>query len=892
MSKTKDVPVDNINPNQQKKSLEKLKKLLDKNRLDSNSSSIITHVTLSPTFPGKYSFDKEQRKKLHKAIKEANKYKVNLSVAEKPKDYAPILVDVDLELPKEGTNLNERLYDDDFTMKTIDLYRNAIKMYLDVNESQLHACVLEKDSATDKGLTLRDGIHLVFPYICAHYKVRHLIRDKVVSEAKKLELFNKYTKNPEEIFDKSIISSNFWIMYGNSKPQCKPYKISSLIAHDDSELPISELLKEDQDENDLVDIFSLQNKNWKESNATPLTSSYSFEDIEYECDNRGIDNTTSITVDTIIPISREDEFRKAKFLVSLLSDERAENYNDWIRVGWALHNTDACLFPIWLEFSKRCPSKFDEKECDRLWKGMKKGLTIRSLQSWAKEDNPHKYAEYMKQEFDELLKKSLMGDTFSVANALYQKYCDRFVCASIKHNSWFEFRGHRWHRNDGGYSLWNLISNEFANDYMKVSSDYNLKAIEATGLEREDLQKKASNFQRIVSKLLNVGFKKNIIEECRYLFHDEEFEDKLDENYDLLGCENGVYDFAKGEFRAGRPDDYITLTTGNSYYPWNPKNPYSSQITNFFEQILPNANVRNYFVQALCSCLTGHNREEKLYIPTGGGSNGKSLTFEMVNLALGEYYISCPVTIMTRKRGASSQASPELARIKGKRIGVLQEPDNSETMNVGLMKELTGNDAFMARGLFEEPKEIKPQIKFFLTCNDQPIIPSRDGGTWRRLRVILFGSKFVDKPEGVNEFKIDTKLKEKIKEWGQCFLAYLVHVYNTMYKKGNYLKEPDEVLYSTNAYKMDNDHLLEYFNTKLEQLEDEPKAIISKRNVYSDFKSWFKEYHEGNKLPRSEQLYRFLDDILGKSTREGWKNVRFRIEEGYDDEDTKNDLDI
>ena len=156
-------------------------------------------------------------------------------------------------------------------------------------------------------------------------------------------------------------------------------------------------------------------------------------------------------------------------------------------------------------------------------------------------------------------------------------------------------------------------------------------------------------------------------------------------------------------------------------------------------------------------------------------------------------------------------------------------------MNVGLMKELTGNDAFMARGLFEEPKEIKPQIKFFLTCNDLPIIPSRDGGTWRRLRVVQFKSKFVDSPENPNEFKIDTRLKEKINEWGPMFLSYLVYIYNTMYKKSNYLVEPEEVLYSTNAYKMDNDHFLEYFNTKLEQVED-PKAIISKRSVYSDFK--------------------------------------------------------
>ena len=156
-----------------------------------------------------------------------------------------------------------------------------------------------------------------------------------------------------------------------------------------------------------------------------------------------------------------------------------------------------------------------------------------------------------------------------------------------------------------------------------------------------------------------------------------------------------------------------------------------------------------------------------------------------------------------------------------------------------------------------------------------------------------WGLKFVDQPSGVNEFKIDTKLKEKIKEWGSTFLSYLIFNYNTLYKKKNYLEEPDEVLYSTNAYKMDNDHFLEYFNLRLEQVDDE-KAIINKRSVYSDFKCWYKEYHEGgNKLPRSEQLYRFLDEVLGKSTRNGWKNVIFRTEEGEDDDDEeKNDLDI
>ena len=59
-----------INPNKLKKCRSKLEKLLDKNRLSSssNSTSAVTHVTLDPSFPGKYSFDKTARKKLNMLV--------------------------------------------------------------------------------------------------------------------------------------------------------------------------------------------------------------------------------------------------------------------------------------------------------------------------------------------------------------------------------------------------------------------------------------------------------------------------------------------------------------------------------------------------------------------------------------------------------------------------------------------------------------------------------------------------------------------------------------------------------------------------------------------------------------------------------------------------------
>jgi phage/plasmid-associated DNA primase len=241
---------------------------------------------------------------------------------------------------------------------------------------------------------------------------------------------------------------------------------------------------------------------------------------------------------------------------------------------------------------------------------------------------------------------------------------------------------------------------------------------------------------------MNISFKEKIMREAIILFFDPDFEKKLDENYDLIGFNNGVYDLANNEFREGRADDYISKSTNIDYYPYNEKNPYATKMHKFFEEILPNENVRKYLLLSLATCVSGHNKEEKLRIATGSGSNGKSLLFSLVQLALGDYYISCPITIITRKRNSSNSASPELLRIKGARCGCFQETDDGEKLNVGIAKEITGNDSFMVRGLFADPIEIKPQIKFFLASSRTPaskLVMAAAFLRYAKARIISFG---------------------------------------------------------------------------------------------------------------------------------------------------------
>jgi phage/plasmid-associated DNA primase len=232
----------------------------------------------------------------------------------------------------------------------------------------------------------------------------------------------------------------------------------------------------------------------------------------------------------------------------------------------------------------------------------------------------------------------------------------------------------------------------------------------------------------------------------------------------------------------------------------------------------------------------------------------------------GDYFMSVPVTLLTRKRGATESASPMLAQLKGKRLGVLQEPEEGEKLSVGLMKELTGNDEITARPLFSDPVTFKPQIKFTIPCNNLPEVPARDKGTWRRLRVIDHTMEFVDKPDPKipTQKKIDRSLKDRLESFAPQFMSFLIDRYMTVYKKTG-LKVPDSVSFATNMYNQDNNCLKQFCESRLE-VTGKKTDRISKKTLWEEFKLYHKEEHDGNKRPPQKELYSYLETAYGKAT--------------------------
>ena len=217
---------------------------------------------------------------------------------------------------------------------------------------------------------------------------------------------------------------------------------------------------------------------------------------------------------------------------------------------------------------------------------------------------------------------------------------------------------------------------------------------------------------------------------------------------------------------------------------------------------------------------------------------------------MGDYACNLPIALLTQKRKASGAASPEMAITRGKRLAVMQEPDVNETLNIGQMKEITGNDKITARGLYKEPFEFTPQFKLVCMCNDLPNIPSNDDGTWRRLEVVDFIARFVDDEKDIDEEKNrhlkDKSIKNKIPMWVIPFYAILLPYWRDYDANG--INIPDEVKSKTNEYRNNNDLVGQWIDQNCEESDNivstdgiTEQAPTEFDTLYDDFKEWVEE---------------------------------------------------
>lgn len=210
-------------------------------------------------------------------------------------------------------------------------------------------------------------------------------------------------------------------------------------------------------------------------------------------------------------------------------------------------------------------------------------------------------------------------------------------------------------------------------------------------------------------------------------------EQQMNENINLIGFENGVYDLDTMTFRDKKKEDNITLSTGYDYieYKNNKDEEFERKekiLEKYFTSIQPNINGKNNLKMYLASLLYGNNEEKvKCMVFSGDGRNGKTTLLNLVKKVLGDYYLKINSSLISRMH--ETKLSPELLNVKGKRC--LEIENVIEEVN---LKKIS------VRNLYEKEIEFKPQFKLVTECENYNLNGNNN------VSVLNFPNKFMNSP--------------------------------------------------------------------------------------------------------------------------------------------------
>lgn len=844
----------------------------------------------------------------------------------------PLVIDFDFHY---DSKITERQHDKDDVLNIICLILDKLKNIFDFssNDSNINIYVFErtKPYLCEKRRCTKDGIHLLFGMKVDTLQ-QTILRDYFINDADSVLSDLPLTNSYSEVYDSGITNGTTgWQLYGNRKPGKESYKLSYYykVEYSKNDFVCDLIDGNSFDLQNNYKLLSVQYKNNPKFEMTPefqetynsrksSSSKKSFKTMKIRESEQIREISNVIPMESIK--TRKDlmdvlevlynnvskaidtqygtlmyKLKETHDMAMILPSNYYNEFESWLKVGWALYNTSSCdyMFYTWMLFSSQS-SKFSFSDIttyysNKYWQSFKKGndcLTNQSVIYWAKnywknvtQDN--KFEEILNSSLRHFMDESIKTPTdFDIARVLYHFCKTRFICTDIKNNTWWEYRNNRWNETDSGVSLSLIISTDLHKIYfdeMKIITTL-LRDYDSNDDHWKGLKEKLTGLTQITNRLKEMNKKDKLMKASKELFYDKDFYNKIDENPKLLGVKNGIIDFNENVFREGKSTDYVTKNTKINYVPVDQINPNTIQnIKTFMTLLFPKPELCEYMWDMLASCLIGNNYNQTFHIFTGFGSNGKSLLMTLMRHVLGEYYGEVPIAVVCEKRPNIGSVSPEIIKLKGTRLAVINEPSKGQRLNEGPMKALTGGDPISGRSLFKNTVTFVPQFKLAVCTNVLFDISATDNGTWRRIKVVPYLSTFCENPnpEAEFEYPVDYNLEEKmLKDWVEPFLSLLVErAFNT---KGLIIHKCSIVDNKSQEYRNNQDHIENFIS---EKIINDPGEKVKKGELGREFEEWYKINYGRKDRPKMKELYDMMDKKFGRYVNQGWSNIKIVYDE-------------
>lgn len=286
----------------------------------------------------------------------------------------------------------------------------------------------------------------------------------------------------------------------------------------------------------------------------------------------------------------------------------------------------------------------------------------------------------------------------------------------------------------------------------------------------------------------------------------------------LLNVTNGTIDLRTGAVRAHERADLLTMRAPIEYEPDGDAPTFSR----FVAQIMADKATKVSLLQrALGYSLSGVTTEQKLFMPTGGGGNGKGALMRTIEAAVGPYHRKADIQSFLERRGDGIRE--DIADLAGARIVSAEEPSKGRALDEGVVKKLTGGDTVSARFLRRDRFTYRPAFKLWLAFNHKPRIRGNDHGIWRRIVLIDFPITF----------EPDSALEPAMLRELPGVLAWMVQGARDWHEYG--LSIPEEVLTDTANYRKEQDGFGSFLE---ERCELRPDAKEGARPLFEAYTAW------------------------------------------------------
>lgn len=328
-------------------------------------------------------------------------------------------------------------------------------------------------------------------------------------------------------------------------------------------------------------------------------------------------------------------------------------------------------------------------------------------------------------------------------------------------------------------------------------------------------------------------------------------ENKFDSNPYLRCVANGVLDLRTGQLSPYDPSLLMSKRIDVAYKPGAADN---SKLLRQVLSAMPEDAIdwaQVMFGQAMFGLQPSSSVVTFMH---GSGSNGKSTIINLLKRTMGTYNQILNKSAFDAK---SSDRKYALYHLLGASQTILEELPHNIFMNLDSLKEITGSESIIARGVCKDFIEFDNMVTVFVATNHLPKMQAHDYGSRRRLAVLPFPYRFVSAEKHKNDPRPNDRMAYGSLTQNatsntpllEAFLAWRVQGAVRWWKAGGQgryqleTNQPKSVSRATSQWIDSTNPVQQFFN---ECLVKEEGYCAPVSNLYQVFKTWAEGYGHKN----------------------------------------------